>query len=64
MYSPASQMFYRRSTHNKYNISKIGDGNGGELVSGDNFDASRVVPTAHENRPINIGMTPAIYLGV
>ena len=56
--------FYRRSTHNKYNISKIGDGNGGELVSGDNFDASRVVPTAHENRPVNIGMTPAIYLGV
>ena len=28
------------------------------------FDASRVVPTAHENRPINIGLTPAIYLGV
>lgn len=28
------------------------------------FDASRVVPTANENRPINIGMTPVIYLGV
>jgi len=28
------------------------------------FDASRVVPTAHENRPINIGMTPVIFLGV
>ncbi|WP_217332216.1 hypothetical protein [Gilliamella apis] len=28
------------------------------------FDASRVVPTANENRPLNIGMTPAIYLGV
>lgn len=28
------------------------------------IDASRVVPTADENRPINIGMTPAIYLGV
>jgi hypothetical protein len=28
------------------------------------FDASRIVPTAHENRPLNIGMTPAIYLGV
>ena len=28
------------------------------------FDASRVVPTAYENRPINIGLTPAIYLGV
>lgn len=28
------------------------------------FDAARVVPTANENRPINIGLTPAIYLGV
>lgn len=28
------------------------------------FDASRVVPTADENRPINIGLTPTIYLGV
>ena len=28
------------------------------------FDASRIVPTANENRPINIGLTPAIYLGV
>ena len=28
------------------------------------FDASRVVPTAPENRPLNLGMTPAIYLGV
>ncbi|OCG71934.1 hypothetical protein A9G43_04055 [Gilliamella sp. Occ3-1] len=28
------------------------------------FDASRVVPTADENRPMNIGMTPVIYLGV
>ncbi|OCG59694.1 prophage tail fiber N-terminal domain-containing protein [Gilliamella sp. Fer4-1] len=31
---------------------------------GYDFHASNVVPTAHENRPINIGMTPVIYLGV
>ena len=31
---------------------------------GFDFYASRVVPTANENRPINMGMTPAIYLGV
>ncbi len=31
---------------------------------GANFNASRVVPTAPENRPLNLGMTPAIYLGV
>ena len=31
---------------------------------GFNFYASRVVPTAHENRPLNIGLTPVIYLGV
>lgn len=28
------------------------------------FDASRSVPTSNENRPLNIGFTPAIYLGV
>lgn len=28
------------------------------------FDASRVVPTADENRPYNVGLTPAVYLGV
>jgi hypothetical protein len=28
------------------------------------IDVSLVVPTAEENRPVNIGMTPAIYLGV
>ena len=28
------------------------------------FNAANVVPTANENRPLNIGLTPAIYLGV
>ena len=28
------------------------------------FDASFVVPTADENRPLNVGLTPVIYLGV
>lgn len=28
------------------------------------MDASLMVPTADENRPLNLGMTPAIYLGV
>ena len=28
------------------------------------LDPSTVVPTASENRPVNVGMTPAIYLGV
>ena len=28
------------------------------------FNASWFVPTAHENRPINMGLTPVIYLGV
>lgn len=31
---------------------------------GYDFRASNVVPTANENRPLNIGMTPVIYLGV
>lgn len=39
--------------------------NYGASTTGDlHFDASRSVPVAHEFRPINIGMTPAIYLGV
>lgn len=38
---------------------------GGENSVGDlSFDASLSVPTAEENRPVNIGMTPGIYLGV
>ena len=28
------------------------------------FDASLAAPAAEENRPLNLGMTPAIYLGV
>lgn len=28
------------------------------------FDASNSVPTAEENRPLNIGLSPIIYLGV
>ena len=34
------------------------------MAWGYEFFASRVVPTANENRPINIGLTPVIYLGV
>ncbi|MDR1745510.1 MAG: hypothetical protein LBS30_07140, partial [Planctomycetota bacterium] len=40
-------------------------GNHGYNAIGDIlFDASACVATANENRPMNIGMTPAIYLGV
>jgi len=43
----------------------VGAGQNGDDWGGNyNFDASRVVPTADENRPKNLGMTPAIYLGV
>lgn len=45
------------------NAVKYG-GNAIGTVRTGGFDASRVVPTAEENRPLNIGMTPAIYLGV
>ena len=36
----------------------------GNTLSNIDFDLSRSVPTANENRPLNIGLTPAIYLGV
>lgn len=41
-----------------------GFSNNVQIPGGFTFNASRVVPTAEENRPLNIGMTPAIYLGV
>ncbi len=41
-------------------VTNYGSGKTGELL----FNASLVVPTAEENRPVNAGMTPAIYLGV
>ncbi len=37
---------------------------GSNLTCDLRFDASGAVATAEENRPLNIGMTPAIYLGV
>ena len=37
---------------------------GGNKSSTYAFNAANVVPTANENRPLNIGLTPAIYLGV
>ncbi|OTQ72885.1 MULTISPECIES: phage tail protein [unclassified Gilliamella] len=49
-----SGAFYRRAAQNRYKISLIANGGGGEIMCGDNFDASRVVPTANENRPRNI----------
>lgn len=44
--------------------SKIGLTKASDYTFSMGFDASRVVPTADENRPLNIGMLPAIYLGV
>ncbi len=42
------------------NVVSIGQNGTADL----RFDASLSVATAEENRPLNIGMTPAIYLGV
>ena len=54
-------LFYSRETWGTGAQIATGDCHG---MSMNGFDASRVVPTANENRPINIGLTPAIYLGV
>ncbi|MCC8190788.1 MAG: hypothetical protein LIP77_09185 [Planctomycetes bacterium] len=43
-----------------WNTTTIGTNRTADIL----FDASRVVPTAAENRPLSVGMTPAIYLGV
>lgn len=43
-----------------WNGYSLGANSTGNLM----FDASLAVPTADENRPANLGMTPAIHLGV
>ncbi len=43
-----------------FSFSSTGARTGSDLL----FDASLVVPVAEENRPVNVGMTPAVYLGV
>lgn len=55
--------FTRSATVSKtYSLNTVAHGSRsvGDLA----FDASLAVPTAEENRPVNVGMTPAIYLGV
>lgn len=52
----AAGTFNKNNSSNSYSY---GPSSGANLE----FDASRSVPTASENRPLNIGMTPAIYLG-
>lgn len=55
---PVSGVFY----HTGAATMGPSSGSGSYAVSA--MDASLSVPTAHENRPLNIGMTPAVYLGV
>lgn len=43
-----------------FSPANLGYNSAGDLF----FDASACVPTGDENRPMNIGMTPAIHLGV
>jgi len=56
-----AKLFYKQSVWGAGAQIATGDCHG---MSMNCFDASRVVPTAHENRPLNIGLTPVIYLGV
>lgn len=57
-----NNLFYLGKTWPKDSL--ITDEANGNGMAMNVFDVSRVVPTANENRPINIGMTPTIYLGV
>lgn len=54
--SSAGGAFKRRYSTDRGNATSTG------ATEHFDFDASRVVPTAHENRPKNYGFTPAIYL--
>jgi hypothetical protein len=57
--------FYKSATYTANNGFMYWTNSGGQkdLVI-NKFDASRAVPTAAENRPLNVAMTMAIYLGV
>ena len=62
-YYPIEPPFYMKQIiHANTQSHGDGDSNADEIQLG--FDASLSGPTAAENRPKNIGMTPAIYLGV
>lgn len=56
----ATGVFKKTQCFSTHTPSAIDGGPGDGIV----FDASLVVPTSNENRPLNIGLTPAIYLGV
>lgn len=44
----------------KNNTAHVYDNTGGWVFW--DFDAGRVVPVSHENRPVNYGLTPAVFL--
>ena len=56
----AHGVFKKTQCFSNHTPSSIDGGAGDGIV----FDASLVVPTSSENRVINEGKTPAIYLGV
>lgn len=53
--------FYKDGVNN---TASVNQGQNDDWLRGLAFDASRVVPTADEIRPKNVGMVPAIFLGV
>ncbi|NDK97669.1 phage tail protein [Photorhabdus bodei] len=60
----ASGVFYGVNASSKNSFARKNAPDEYAKFSHATFDASKVVPTADENRPLNVSMIPVIYLGV
>lgn len=60
-YASTATGVFDQALGTRYQISGTAGGQSNNIIS---MDASKVVPTAEENRPLNISFVPAIYLGV
>ncbi|RAW96101.1 MULTISPECIES: tail fiber protein [unclassified Photorhabdus] len=64
LFSRVSRAFYGVKASNNASAHHKNVPDQYSIFSYATFDASQVVPTADENRPLNVSMIPIIYLGV
>ncbi|PQQ39845.1 phage tail protein [Photorhabdus luminescens] len=64
LFARASGAFSGVNLNSEGSVAKKNTPDSASIFAYATFDASKVVPTADENRPLNISMIPVIYLGV
>ncbi|MCC8466531.1 tail fiber protein [Photorhabdus bodei] len=64
LFARASGAFSGVNLNSEGSVAKKDTPDSASIFAYATFDASKVVPTADENRPLNISMIPVIYLGV